>query len=103
MKGTILDFLKLVEDKPELVKELAELAGKYDFEFTLDELSDAELEAVAGGATVEENLSKAGDDAQLANIELQNVLEKSQQVIQTLSNVSKMVHDASVAVTRKIG
>ena len=36
---------------PELAKELVEVAGRYDVEFTADELSDAELEAAAGGAT----------------------------------------------------
>jgi hypothetical protein len=34
MKGTILEFLKLVSEKPELTKELMELAAKHDFEFT---------------------------------------------------------------------
>ncbi|MFC1639856.1 hypothetical protein ACFL3B_03720 [Gemmatimonadota bacterium] len=48
MKGPILDFLKLATEKPELAKELVELATKYDFEFS-DEVSDEELEGVAGG------------------------------------------------------
>jgi len=48
MKGTILDFLKLASEKPELSRELVELAAKYDFTFT-DELSDDQLEGVAGG------------------------------------------------------
>ncbi len=51
MKGTILDFLKLAAEKPELTQELVALAAKHDFEFT-DEVSDEELEAVAGGASV---------------------------------------------------
>ncbi len=50
MKGTILDFLKLAAEKPELAQELVELAAKHDFEFT-DEVSDEELEKVAGGLT----------------------------------------------------
>jgi hypothetical protein len=51
MKGTILDFLKLAAEKPELAKEMVELAGKYDFQFS-DEVSDEELDGVAGGAMI---------------------------------------------------
>ncbi|MHA1111690.1 MAG: hypothetical protein ACTSRE_11350 [Promethearchaeota archaeon] len=51
----------------------------------------------------EEELKKAGDDGQLANIDLQNALQKQQQTIQMLSNVSKMLHDTSMAIIRKIG
>jgi len=49
MKGTILDFLKLAAEKPELGRELVELAGRYDFEFTDTELSESDLDGVAGG------------------------------------------------------
>ncbi|MCH8063555.1 MAG: phage tail protein, partial [Chloroflexi bacterium] len=48
-------------------------------------------------------LSSIGDDAQLANIDLQNSLQKQQQILQTISNVSKMLHDTAMAVIRKIG
>lgn len=51
----------------------------------------------------EEKLSTIGDDAQLANIDLQNMLQKQQQTIQMLSNVSKMLSDTALAVIRKIG
>ena len=51
----------------------------------------------------EEELQDVGDDAQLANIDLQSALQKQQQTIQTLSNVSKMLHDTSMAIIRKIG
>jgi hypothetical protein len=51
MKGTILDFLNLAAEKPELATELLKLATKYDFEFSDEELSEAELDQVAGGAT----------------------------------------------------
>jgi len=51
MKGTILNFLKLAAEKPELAKELGELASKYDFRFT-HEVSDEELESVAGGMDI---------------------------------------------------
>jgi hypothetical protein len=51
----------------------------------------------------EQKLASVGDDAQLANIDLQNVLQKQQQLIQMLSNVSKMLSDTAMAVIRKIG
>lgn len=57
MKGTILDFLKLATEKPELAQELVALAHRHDFEFT-DEVSDEELEGVAGGAFLAQNLFK---------------------------------------------
>ena len=106
MKGTILDFLKLATEKPELAKELVELATKYDFEFTSDELSDADLDSVAGGGAIEdmeEKLNSMGDDGQLANIDLQNALQQQQQTIQTMSNVSAMLHKTALNVIRKIG
>ena len=51
----------------------------------------------------EEELATIGEDAQLANIDLQNQLQKQQQTLQTISNVSKMLHDTAMAVIRKIG
>ena len=51
MKGTIIDFLQLAADKPELAKDLVELASKYEFEFSDHELSEAELDQVAGGVS----------------------------------------------------
>ncbi len=52
---------------------------------------------------LEQQLNSIGDDAQLANIDLQNALQKQQQLIQMLSNVSKMLNDTAMAVIRKIG
>ena len=52
---------------------------------------------------LEARLSSVGDDSQLANIDLQNNLQKQQQILQTISNVSKMLHDTAMAVIRKIG
>ncbi len=51
----------------------------------------------------EGKLSEIGDDAQLANIDLQNMLQKQQQTIQMLSSISKVLHDTASAVIRKIG
>jgi len=52
---------------------------------------------------LEEKFMLIGDDAQLANIELQNMLQKQQQTLQTISNVSKMLHDTAMSVIRKFG
>ena len=52
---------------------------------------------------LEEKLSSVGDDAQLANVDLQNILQKQQQTIQMMSNISKMLHDTAQAIIRKIG
>ena len=57
----------------------------------------AELLAIEG------KLNSIGEDAQLANIDLQNSLQRMQQTLQTLSNVSKSQHDTAMAVIRKIG
>jgi hypothetical protein len=51
----------------------------------------------------EEKLNSVGDDAQLANVDLQNVLQKQQQTLQMMSNISKMLYDTAMAVIRKIG
>jgi len=53
--------------------------------------------------SMEVALATVGEDAQLANIDLQNQLQKQQQTLQTLSNVSKMLHDTAMAIIRKIG
>jgi len=53
--------------------------------------------------SLEAYLRSVGDDAQLANVDLQSVLQKQQQVLQMMSNVSKMIYDTSMAVVRKIG
>ena len=51
----------------------------------------------------EEQLDSIGDDAQLANLDLQNALQKQQQLIQMLSNIMKTLHDTVMAVIRKLG
>lgn len=67
MKGTILDFLKLTSEKPDLGKELIEVAEKYDFTFS-DEVSDEELDAVAGGSSIlfEKEQQETADQIELA-------------------------------------
>lgn len=51
----------------------------------------------------EEKLNGVGDDAQLANVDLQNILQKQQQTLQMMSNISKMLYDTAQSVIRKMG
>jgi hypothetical protein len=51
----------------------------------------------------EEKLNSLGDDAQLANVDLQNILQKQQQTLQMMSNISKMLYDTAQSVIRKMG
>ena len=51
----------------------------------------------------ETQLNTVGDDGQLANVDLQNWLQKQQQTMQMMSNISKLLHDTAMAVIRKIG
>lgn len=51
----------------------------------------------------EVRLAKSADDAQLANIDLQNVLHKRQQTLQMLSNILKNFTDTAMAVIARIG
>jgi hypothetical protein len=50
----------------------------------------------------EEQLNTLGDDAQLAQVDLQNWTQKVQQSLTMLSNLSKSQHDAIMAIIRNI-
>ncbi len=65
---------------------------------------DAKIESLQTGLKVlEEKLAMTGDDAQLANIDLQNVLQKQQQALQMISNVMKNMQDTQMATISRIG
>ena len=66
-------------------------------------LGSARQEADARLRQLEDKLNTVGDDAQLANIDLQNKLQQQQQAVQAMSNISKMMHDTAMAIIRKIG
>ncbi len=51
--------------------------------------------------SLEEQLNTVGDDAQLAQIDLQNTLQKAQQLIQTMSSISESMYDTTMAIVRK--
>jgi len=54
-------------------------------------------------AAWQSNLNGAGDDAQLANVDLQSMLQHQQQTLQMMSNIAKMLYDTAMSVIRKLG
>jgi len=52
---------------------------------------------------LEDRLNSVGDDAQLANLDLQNARQKQQSILQTIGAISKMCHDTAMATVRKMG
>lgn len=54
-------------------------------------------------AALEAVYQQVGDDGQLATTDLQNALQKQQQMLQLMSKVSKALRDAAMAIIRKIG
>lgn len=65
---------------------------------------DTKIKSLQAGLEVlDEKLSTLGDDAQLANVDLQNVLQKQQQTLQTISNVMKSMQDTQMATISRIG
>jgi len=83
--GKALDSIKASD--PELGKPVDSL--KEQLESSIDAL--------------EKQLGTIGEDAQLANLDLQNALQKQQQTLQMMSSVMKMLHDTAMAIIRKIG
>ena len=51
---------------------------------------------------MEGKLSSIGDDAQVQNINLQNAMQKQSQLIQTLSNLQKLLHDTAQAIVQRL-
>ncbi len=49
---------------------------------------------------MEQSLKPIGDAAQLSDIDLQEAIKQQQQTLQTISNVSKMMHDTAMAAIR---
>ena len=72
-------------------------------EFDLRPLESHEVEIVSGAYGLQTCHTAVGDDAQLANVDLQNWLQKQDQTLQMMSNISKMLYDTTLAVIRKIG
>ena len=97
MKGNILDFLKLVAENPDLARRVGELASEYGFEFSDDELTEGDLEAVTGGT-----LNTTSDLTQMSQLELQDAMSKQAQTLQMMSNIMKQQHDTMSAIIQNM-
>lgn len=49
-KDAVVAFLKQAAQDPALRHKIVQLAGEHGYEFSVDELTDAELDQAAGGA-----------------------------------------------------
>jgi hypothetical protein len=67
-----------------------------------DELAKTRERFAAYIDCLEQRLASVGDDAQLANVDLQNKLQQQQQIMQMMSNMSKMLHDTAMAIIRNL-
>lgn len=63
-------------------------------------LTPAELDREI--AKIETMLKTVGEDAQMAEFELQNQSQKKQQALQMMSRISKLLHDALMSIIKKI-
>lgn len=54
-------------------------------------------------ADLQNMLASTGEDMQISQLELQNMTQRQQQVMNVLSNLSKTLHETSMAIIRKIG
>lgn len=50
----------------------------------------------------ERRLRTVADDAQLTTIDLQNMLQKQQQTLQVLSNISKVMYNTAMSAIRNL-
>ena len=78
-------------------KEAGAPMEDFAFESMVRELVDL---ATATPEKLDEALATLGDDSQLMNLELQDTLQKLQQSLQMLSNISKMMHDTTMSIIR---
>ncbi len=51
---------------------------------------------------LETEIQQIGDDAQIANVRMQNELDRQQQTLQMMTNIAKMLHDTAMAAVRKL-
>jgi len=88
--------------------------AKMTMHYTLDKNPSAEVMVKPVQAHQEEmpanvsdtylqNLSSVGDNAQMANMDLQNTRQKTEQFLQMISNIAKLLTDTMNSILKNIG
>jgi hypothetical protein len=107
------DLLEILERDPSLRRELEKAGAQGETQLALAfqglgkrvglTIAQRDVQALLGSvqALTGEPSESADDD--LANVDLKNLLQKQQQTLQMMSNISKLLHDTGVSVIRKIG
>lgn len=81
----------------------AEIQRLRNFKIALEKAGADSKATLVIADDLEAILSEAEVEAQLADIDLQNILQKQQQTLQALANISKILHDTATAIIRKTG
>lgn len=100
------DFLSRLASYNEIAENLGDYLGDLQDAFEAAEENDCDDVKESLEEKIkkrEKALAEIESDAQLINTELQNMLQKQQHTIQTLSNISKTLHDTATGTIRKIG
>ena len=109
------EMISRIGDDVDTIEALIAFGSEQDFEFTEEdlqefvELTDDELGSVAGGTmmkgymkNLEQVIPAAADAAVLAQINLQDKLQKQQETLQLLSSTIRMMHDTRLAKMRNL-
>lgn len=73
------------------------MRSRIHFEFTDDELTEADLDAVAGGAQ-----DTLDDMAQMDMLKMQDSMNQQSQLMQMMSNIIKQQNDTSKAIVNNM-
>jgi hypothetical protein len=107
------DLLEILERDPSLRGELERAGAQGETQLALAfqglgkrvglTIEQRDVQALLGSVQALTRESSEPLDDDLANVDLQNLLQKQQQTLQMMSNISKLLRDAGATVIRKIG
>lgn len=107
VKGSLIGFLQYAAEHPDLVRDLLQLARKYDFEIMPDdELGDPALDSVAGGVSSPATLADGGTEGGMPTmqpLQLQRLYQNYNQAMSTLSTIIKVHHETAKSIRRATG